>query len=538
MTALPTFNLIDQPWIRVRTLDGAVEERSLRATLAEASVLRGLAGEIPTQDAAVLRVLLAVILGATRPQHPRTENECLDLVEHWWGQGALPMEVLDPYLDLVRDRFDLLHPRTPFFQVADLTTTTGKRTGLGKLIADLPPNLPFFTTRGAAEAESLSLQEAARWLVHCQAFDPSGIKTGAAGDDRVKGGKGYPFGYPAWAGNLGLVIAEGRTLAETLVLNVPWWMSGPSDLPVWERPPHGPGVDLEHPTPHGPADLFTWPSRRLRLFLTDSRVTDVQISNGDRLGPQNLHPFESMSAWRYSKAQSKSGEVLMPVTHKPERRIWQGLGALVQRSAGPMEGIPAPVVEWLDRLKNQGLVPGGHLVDLHIVGLEYGTQNAVITGASDDRLTARVASLTEPVLAQAAVDAAAQASRGVLELANLAGNLDRAAGGDGNAREPTFEIGYALLDAPYRSWIRTLDDPGDVAVRRTDWAVTASALLRRTGDVLAKDAGPAALVGRPVRRQGSDKAELLDAGLAQVWFRAGLAKTFPEARQQRPEVTR
>ena len=61
MTSTPSFNLIEQPWIRVRTIDGDVAERSLRDVLVESPRLRGLAGEIPTQDAAVLRLLLAVI---------------------------------------------------------------------------------------------------------------------------------------------------------------------------------------------------------------------------------------------------------------------------------------------------------------------------------------------------------------------------------------------------------------------------------------------------------------------------------------------
>jgi len=537
VTSPPTFDLIDQPWIRVRTLDGAVEERSLRATLTSAAEIRGLAGEIPTQDAAMLRMLLAVLLSATRPRYPRSENECLDLFEDWWTRGALPQQIIDDYLARVRDRFDLLHPQTPFYQVAGLTTATGNRTGLVKLIADVPPNVPFFTTRAAAETKSLSLAEAARWVVHCQAFDPSGIKTGAVGDDRVKGGRGYPFGYPAWAGNVGLVTAEGRTLFETLLFNSPWWMSRPDDLPLWERPPQGPGADRAHPVPTGPADLFTWPSRRLRIFPTDARVTDVQISNGDKLGPQNLHPFESMSAWRLSKAQSKGGDpVQMPVTHDPSRRIWQGLGALLQRPAD-RSTTPAPVVEWLDKLRNAGVLPRDRLVDLHTVGLEYGTQNSVIKGAVDDRLTARVAALTDPILVQAAVDAAAQSSRGVVELVNLAGNLDRAAGGDGNARDRTFEIGYSLLDQPFREWVGSLDDSERVAECRGEWSRTAYALLRTAGDDLVADAGPAALIGRPVVRHGSGTAELLDAGLAQRWFWVGLAKTFPQPTLPSDEVT-
>lgn len=537
MTSPSTFDLIHQPWIRVRTLAGVVEERSLRDTLAEASTLRGLAGDIPTQDIALLRLLLAVILGATRSLHVRTEKECLDLFEEWWARGAVPMEVLDPYLERVCDRFDLLHNETPFYQVAGLSTLSGKRTGLSKLIADLPPNHRLFTTRGGEEIESLSLAEAARWLVHCQAFDPSGIKTGAAGDDRVKGGRGYPFGYPAWAGNLGLVVAEGRTLFETLLFNAPWRMSGPDDLPVWERAPVGPGVDSVHPGPLGPADLFTWPSRRLRLFMEGGEwVTDVQISNGDRLTPQDQFHFEPMSAWRHSKAQSSAGQrVMMPITHDPSRRIWQGLAPLLQHPAD-RASLCAPVVEWLNTLRYQGVLDSTRLIDLRVVGLEYGTQNSVIVGAVDDRLAASVAALTDPTLVQTAADAAGQASQGVLALANLAGNLDRAAGGEGNARERAFEAGYALLDGPFREWMLQLTDPALVAHYHVAWAVTAAGVLRRAGHDLVADAGSAAYVGRHVSRAGTDNPQLLDAGLALLWFGAALAKVFPQAKPQPNEV--
>lgn len=524
----PSFNLIDEPWIRVRMLSGEVVERSLRDTLAEAAVIKNLAGELPTQDAAVFRLLLAVLLGATRPRHPRTDDECLDLFEDWWGRGSIPADVVDPYLELSRARFDLLHPETPFYQVAGLTTSSGNRSGLTKLIGELPSGQPFFTTRGGEEVTSVSLPEAARWLVHCQAFDPSGIKTGAVGDDRVKGGKGYPFGYPAWAGNLGLAIAEGENLFETLVLNLPWRTSGPDDLPVWERPELGPGIDEKHPLPTGPADAFTWPSRRVRLFVDLTRVVDVQISNGDKLAPQNLHPIEPMSAWRHSMAQSKAGNaVRMPVVHDPSRRIWQGLGPLLQLSTGDLATLPPAVIEWLSHLRQNKILPGGKAIDLRIIGLEYGTQNSVINAVADDHLGANVAALTDPVLVQAAVDSSAQASRGVVALANLAGNLDRAAGGEGKTRERTFELGYALLDPLFRNWVKKLTEITDVAQRREEWNRIASATLRNAGDALVLTAGPAALVGRPVSQRGSEAPTLLDAGLAQIWFHAALRATFP-----------
>lgn len=529
MTSPPTYDLIDRPWIRVRSMTGDLHELSLSETFARASELRGLAGEVASQDAALLRLLLAIMLGASRTAQERSDEESVELWASWWNGGAPSLvAAVMPYLDAHRSRFDLLHPETPFLQVASLTTESGKRSGLGKLIADLPDGHPFFTTRSGAALESLTLTEAARWLVHCQAFDPSGIKTGAVGDDRVKGGKGYPFGYPAWAGNLGLVFAEGATLFETLMLNLPLDTSGPDDLPVWERAPLGPGVEVPAHSPTGPADMFTWPSRRLRLFVEDERVVDVQISNGDKLGPQNLHPFEPMCAWRVSANQSKGGsQVLMPVMHQPDRRIWQGLGALLQSGGGPDRR--AHVIDWLAALRDWDRLEREHPVDLRIVGLEYGPQNSTITATIDDRLTAPVTALTAPVLAQCAIAAAEAAYHGVQALVNLGGNLDRAAGLDGpdHARETRYEVGYALLDRPFRRWIRTLTDPELTADRLEAWASEAFDLLLRAGRDLIADAGPAALVGRQVTRRNSDDTELLDAGLAAIWFRSALWKALP-----------
>ena len=55
------FNLLEEPWIRVRTPDCALQEVSLTDALLHAHEYAGLAGELPTQDVAVLRLLLAVL---------------------------------------------------------------------------------------------------------------------------------------------------------------------------------------------------------------------------------------------------------------------------------------------------------------------------------------------------------------------------------------------------------------------------------------------------------------------------------------------
>ena len=109
--------------------------------------------------------------------------------------------------------------------------------------------------------ESMTLAEATRKMLELQAYGVAGIQTGAAGDPTVKGGKGYPTGYPAWAGNLSLLLPTGQNLAQTLLLNAPL-----RAFPDEQRA----GYDIIQPTfrrdterPGGAADLLTWPSRRM-----------------------------------------------------------------------------------------------------------------------------------------------------------------------------------------------------------------------------------------------------------------------------------
>lgn len=522
-----SFNLVDEPWILVRDRDGRVREVSLLEVFKLAPVLRGLAGEVATQDIAILRLLEAVLLGATRTLPPRHTDESEDLWARWWQLGSFPDDIAH-YLMTNRDHFYLLHPTDPFMQVAGLHTESGKTSGLVKLIADVPDGQRYFTTRAGKELESLSFAEAARWLVHCHAFDPAGIKTGAVGDSRVKGGKGYSMGYPAWCGNLGIVIAEGSSLFQTLMFNCPLALVGHADdVPLWERGPLKACVASEHPMPLGPADLLTWPSRRILLHSDGDRIVEVQISNGDPLGPQNQAGNEPMAAWRMSAPQSKKAghEVYMPVLHSPDRRVWQGLAGLLITAQGESES--AWVLRWLGKLQYDEVLPTNQQIHLRAVGFEYGPQASSIAGLVDDSLHAYVSVLTDPVLVRICVDAAKRASDAVVALANLASNLALAIGGESERpRARTFEFGYSLLDVPYRNWIVSLRDRQQADKALEDWSQTVRTILVEAAYQLIDDAGPLAQIGRPVLQHGSEDKKLLDAALAEIWFRAALSRAL------------
>ena len=120
------FNLLDEPWIRVRLPDCSVQEVSLCDALMNAQNYVDLAGETPPQDVAVLRLLLAVLhtvfsrvdeTGAPAPIC--TTDQALQRWNALWSTGALPQKPINDYLNTKHERFWLFHPQYPFWQVPE-----------------------------------------------------------------------------------------------------------------------------------------------------------------------------------------------------------------------------------------------------------------------------------------------------------------------------------------------------------------------------------------------------------------------------------
>lgn len=535
MSDPPTFNLLDEPWIVVLGDDNTMRQVSIGQVFEQAHRLRRIAGELPTQDAAVLRLLLAILHRALPVEG---DDEAVRAIwASWWKDGRLP-DAVGSYLDDWHDRFDLLDGQHPFFQVADLHTASGKTSGVEKLIADLPAGHKFFTNRAGAGATSLSLPEAARWLVHCQAFDPSGIKSGAAGDERVTGGKGYPIGI-GWTGNLGLVVLEGETLAQTLLLNLVLTTPSPADdLPAWETEGWS-AATTGQDSPRGPAQAMTWQIRRIRLHHDTDRVIDALISNGDAVRLRNQHLVETMSGWRKSEAQEKKhGEALayMPRTHQPGRAVWRGLDALL--ASDPVEGtgrrseaLSAANVAWLAALRHAGHITADEVITIHTTGAEYGSNNSVIGTVVSDRMALRAEVLDSQDLQDRAVRAAKVAELAARAVGNLAANLAVAAGRDDAAeRARAVEQAYQRLDPVFRDWALRLSST-DPETHEARWSAMARQVALALGQQMYATASPTAIRGRVVTDRNG-KQTRIDAGQAHQWFVGRVWRDIPDLIEQ------
>lgn len=528
-TVRAPFDLVDRPWILVNNQDGQVEEVSLLELLERAHELRSVLGEIPTQTFAIVRLLLAILHRAVDGPPDAAGWG------HLWRDRTLPVADVTAYLDHFRARFDLLSPDTPFYQVAGLRTAKGDTSRLDRLIADVPVGYPFFTTRVGSGIARLSFAEAARWLVHCQAFDPSGIKSGALGDDRVKNGKGYPIGT-GWAGMLGGVLAEGPTVRETLLLNlVPEGLDkltrSDEDIPAWERNPQEACPEFaEGHVPAGPLELYTWQSRRVRLFHDHDGVHGVLIANGDKITPQNRHVAEPMSVWRRSTNQEKSTGVVptyMPRQHEPERAIWRGLAAILEHNRnGTQETLRPVVLDWLSEARSDGVLEDSYQIRTRAIGMQYGSQSATTTEVVDDAVSLSVLLLGESgrELRAEAIAAVRDAEEAARALGNLAYNLAEAAGGDGTGpRAQAQEVAYARLDGPFRTWLAGLVPGTSPTEARTRWQIDVLRMVRDLGRDMIEHAGPAAWRGRTVRDRHVSTPE------ADGWFQFQLRKHFTYA---------
>ncbi len=333
----PTFNLLDESWIPCIAEDGRVVELGLRETLVRAHELRGLAGDTPVITASLYRLLLAVLYRAMGPPaDPDAWGEV-------WRQGRWDEARLDAYFRQWRDRFDLFHPRYPFYQGR---SHNSRIKDINPMIFHLAAgnNPTLFDHHTDAKPVALSPAEAAQILLAVQAFSPAGAAGMAPRDSSAA----------PWTKGI-IFFGEGATLFETLAIN---WMelsmlqgipTHAEDRPVWEA---GDILLPQRNVPLGITDYLTWPNRAIRLIpeWIDGRaaVRQAEMGTGLRLADKVLDPFK-----RYRKDR-RGG--LIPMQFSEDRALWRDSATLLrfrQRESGRSPSF----FEWLAELLEFDILP-------------------------------------------------------------------------------------------------------------------------------------------------------------------------------------
>ncbi|MEZ2188503.1 type I-E CRISPR-associated protein Cse1/CasA [Corynebacterium sp. CCM 9204] len=502
--SVPTFNLIDQPWIKVINQTGDVEEVGARKLLHSASNYRQLGGELPTMDFAILRILLAILYRALREE---LKHDPLGYWKQMWDLRSLDTEMVDEYLDTWHDRFDLCDSEHPFLQAATLRKPSGTWKDLSVIIPDSPGGAALYTRTDPTTP--ISLAEGARWLIHANAWDYSGIKSGQCDDPRVTGGRGSPMGI-GWCGQLGGTTVVGSTLLETLLLNfIAGRVPEVDDLPLWEEPPlpSGPRPDLRPP---GQMALFTWPQRRIRLRVQDGVVTGALVCNGDEIDVAAQLQNETMTPFKYSKSESNKAKrsIYIPRTLTRGQTMWQGLETLLPNPdpsmvVGPNKSkvrgsIPPHNVTWVGRLTN-GFLPPAYRIVLDVVSIEYGTQKSVVNTILHDSLSlsSELASADAQNLQGLVLSAVERATQVGREYTNLAGNLAIATGGTPEGQRTHASVQYfSRVDPMFRTWLTGITAQCDQDAERVKWASSLRALALDLAENLVVNAGESAWTGR------------------------------------------
>ncbi|GII96932.1 type I-E CRISPR-associated protein Cse1/CasA [Sinosporangium siamense] len=543
------FDLAHDKWLRLRKRDcGAVIQVGIEKALVEAHTFTDLVVESPTQVPALLRQVLLPVLADALGRLPRDQTEWRKRFEAETFTKD-ECDQIRAYLAEHGARFQAFGD-TPFAQVSTLEAANGATKGAGLLVAteSTGNNVPLFATRTEAEPPDLTPAEAMRWVVHAHCWDTAAIKTGAKGDDRAKAGKttGNPTGP---LGQLGVLVPVGRTLYETLLLNLPIGPQTMLGTPHWRSSPSAPGRNPADWNPAGDPDgllgLWTWQSRRIRLIPEQTaqgvRVRRVIVAAGDRL--REIPEWEPHTAWKYDKpvAKSKAAD-RKPRRHVPGKAVWRGMEALLAIHQSDLESGSVETSSLLRQaagLRALGALPQDYPLRVEAFGISYGTQSAVIDDVYHDLMPLPVAALQpDTEMYGVLVEMTGQAERLYRAINRLSADLRRASGLDpipwDKGQRPGEQLLH-LLDPVVRrilGHVAGLDDERLEAVLLA-WEQVAFRIAREIADTLFT-ALPESVFGPRQSGGEDDPGKNVGLGQAESRLRSNVAAALPRYADKNP----
>ena len=536
------FNLLDEKWILVRKSDCTVDELSLTDALLKSHEYVELAGELPTQNVSILRLMLAVLHTVFSRYSPQGEPSPLydsdDAEYRWkelWNAGRLPEKPIKEYLASVHDRFWLFHPERPFYQTeAAKIGTEYTASKLNGAVSESGNKIRLFCGCTGVQKSELSYSEAARWLLYVNNYDDTSSKPK---------GKNLPSPGAGWLGKLGLITIRGNNLFETLVYNLillnhkrnfsEVW--GP-ECPAWEPDVPNTAERAEIPMPDNLSELYTLQSRRLWLNRDDNeKVIGYNLLGGDFF--EKVDAFiEPMTVWSKVKGNERAGEKFQPRRHDSSVQMWREFSYAFETAEG--SHIPG-VVLWTKYIK-QMLPKSRKLISFSIASVQYGDKDFFVNDVFSDSLTFHTDLLTEIGEHWRAkiTDEIKKCDESAAALRFLAKDIELAAGSAEDTVlkravvERAREQYYYEIDLPFRNWLERIDPNWEIVSEQEEqalreWHETAKRIALRIGQELVESAGTAAIVGRAVKDK-NDKERYYSAPDAYRYFKVKLNEIYPK----------
>lgn len=536
------FNLLDEKWILVRKSDCTVDELSLTDALLKSHEYVELAGELPTQNVSILRLMLAVLHTVFSRYSPQGEPAPLydsdDAEYRWkelWNAGRLPEKPIKEYLASVHDRFWLFHPDRPFYQTeAAKIGTEYTASKLNGAVSESGNKIRLFCGCTGVQKSELSYSEAARWLLYVNNYDDTSSKPK---------GKNLPSPGAGWLGKLGLITIRGNNLFETLVYNLillnhkrnfsEVW--GP-ECPAWEPDVPNTAERAEIPMPDNLSELYTLQSRRLWLNRDDNeKVIGYNLLGGDFF--EKVDAFiEPMTVWSKVKGNERAGEKFQPRRHDSSVQMWREFSYAFETAEG--SHIPG-VVLWTKYIK-QMLPESRKLISFSIASVQYGDKDFFVNDVFSDSLTFHTDLLTEIGEHWRAkiTDEIKKCDESAAALRFLAKDIELAAGSSEDTVlkravvERAREQYYYEIDLPFRNWLERIDPNWEIVSEQEEqalreWHETAKRIALRIGQELVESAGTAAIVGRAVKDK-NDKERYYSAPDAYRYFKVKLNEIYPK----------
>ncbi|MFW0901977.1 type I-E CRISPR-associated protein Cse1/CasA [Gardnerella sp. Marseille-QA0894] len=370
------FNLLDEPWISV-----IVDEKghntlvSMTDVFKHASEYKALAGDMKTQDFALLRILLAVlhtvfsrydIQGNSREfdsdEYYKEDfnEETMDIWREVWVAKKFPDAVFK-YLEQWHDHFYLFDDKYPFLQVLKQDIDSKKLGGkspseisgknINRLISESNNKIAVFSPKDNVDNNKSSLTESqlARWIITLQSYSGLADKT-IFGTEKYKASKGWLF-------DLGGIYIEGENLFETLMLNcvLIGEMQSPEkrQKPCWE---YSGAENIENSFYETFIDnisqLYTRWSRAIYINpdISIDKPISVSIVKLPDINHKNAF-IEPMTVWQYNK-EGESKDKYTPRKHRAEESMWRSFGLLTSQELydGSVKNHKPGIIEWLNKI--------------------------------------------------------------------------------------------------------------------------------------------------------------------------------------------